>query len=142
MNESIIHFINDQTCATICCVDAEGHPWCFSCYYAANAAEGLLYFKSSAGAHHVELLHTNPLVAGTILPDKLSKLVVKGIQFEGKILSSADPLTAHALERYLRKHPMALAVAGDIWTVRLDHVKFTDSTLGFGKKVIWKRETE
>ena len=139
MNESIARFLEKQTCASVCCVDEAGKPWCFSCYYAADVSAGVLYFKSSAGSHHVDILRLNPAVAGTVLPDKLSKLTVEGIQFEGQVLNSDDPLAEKALGHYLRRHPMAVAVAGDIWTIRLDHIKFTDSTLGFGKKLVWKR---
>ena len=37
---------------------------------------------------------------------------------------------------------MALAVAGEIWTIKMDSIKMTDSTLGFGKKITWEREPE
>ncbi|MFN8244083.1 MAG: pyridoxamine 5'-phosphate oxidase family protein [Ferruginibacter sp.] len=139
MNESITEFIEKQTCATVCCVDKQGQPWCFSCYYAVDTERGLLHFKSSPGARHAGILAENPRVAGTVLPDKLSKLVVKGIQFEGSITGHDDPLATHALGTYLRRHPMAVAIAGDIWTIRLDHIKLTDSKLGFGKKINWER---
>lgn len=139
MNESIIRFFEQQSCATVCCTNDQGLPWCFSCYYAFDAANSLLYFKSSPGAHHAGLLAKNPAVAGTVLPDKLSKLLVKGIQFEGTVLPKEDPLAAHALGHYLRKNPLAVAIAGDIWTIRIDSIKFTDSSLGFGKKLTWKR---
>ncbi|MBK7558873.1 MAG: hypothetical protein IPI54_11635 [Chitinophagaceae bacterium] len=43
---------------------------------------------------------------------------------------------------YLAKHPLALAIPGDIWALQLNSVKMTDSTLGFGKKLLWEREAE
>ncbi len=86
MNKAIIQFIKEQTCAGICCVDETGKPYCFSCFYAFNAEKGLLYFKSSRESHHAVLLMKNPLVAGTILPDKTSTLKVKGLQLEGMVL--------------------------------------------------------
>ena len=77
MKESIIQFIKKQTCASICCVDKNGSPYCFSCFYAFNSDEGLLYFKSSSGTRHSEIISENPCIAGTILPDRLNKLMVK-----------------------------------------------------------------
>ena len=90
MNDNIIEFIEKQKCASICCVDAEGNPYCFSCFYAFNADEGQFYFKSSADTYHIKIILANPSVAGTILPDKLSLFTVKGIQFQGRVLSEEN----------------------------------------------------
>ncbi len=139
MNENIVNFIRKQTCATIGCVDKNGKPYCFNCFYAFNSEQGLLYFKSSTDAYHSGLIKQNPVVAGTILPDKLNTLLVQGIQFEGELLAGDDPLSAHASTNYHRKHPMALAIPGHIWTIRIDRIKMTDSKRGFGKKIAWLR---
>ena len=32
-------------------------------------------------------------------------------------------------------------VAAPVWEIRLDEIKFTDNTLGFGKKMIWLRNS-
>jgi uncharacterized protein YhbP (UPF0306 family) len=56
MNETILRFLQEQTCSSICRVDDQGNPYCFNCFYAFNAVEGLLYFKSSAGAKHSALM--------------------------------------------------------------------------------------
>jgi len=140
MNKTITQFIQEQTCAGICCMDETGKPYCFSCYYAFNAEKGLLYFKSSRESHHAVLLLQHPFVAGTVLPDKLNKLTVKGIQFEGVLLDKEHPLAGNASALYHQANPLALAVPGDIWTIQIDSIKMTDSTLGFGKKITWERE--
>jgi uncharacterized protein YhbP (UPF0306 family) len=140
MNEAIIHFIKQQTCATICCVDEQGKPYCFSCYYAFNREEGLLYFKSSADSHHSALMKINPFLAGTILPDKLNTLLVKGVQFEAIVLNEHDPLSLRAPGYYHKKYPIALAIPGEIRTIQINCIKMTDSTMGFGKKITWNRD--
>jgi uncharacterized protein YhbP (UPF0306 family) len=142
MNKTIFQFIKEQTCAGICCVDEAGKPYCFTCFYACNAEKGLLYFKSSKESHHGVLLMKNPSVAGTILPDKLSTFLVKGLQFEGILLDGEHPMAKNASVFYHKAKPMALAVPGEVWTVQIDSIKMTDSTLGFGKKIIWQREPE
>jgi len=142
MNETIIQFLQQQTCASICTVDETGKPYCFSCFYAFNETAGLIYFKSSSNAHHAALMKNNPFVAGTVLPDKLHKLSTKGIQFEATVLDTKQLLVKHSFAVYLKKHPMALAMPGDIWVLQLNHIKMTDSTLGFGKKIIWQRDKE
>ncbi len=139
MNKSIVEFIEKQKSCTLCCVDENGKPYCFSCFYVFNAEHGLLYFKSSTKSRHAGILLKKPLVAGTILPDKLNVLLVKGIQLEGLVLPENHYLKEQAASFYHKKNPAAMAVSGDIWIVRIDKIKMTDSTLGFGKKITWSR---
>ena len=139
MNETIASFIQQQTCATICCSDEAGNPYCFSCYYVFNGGDGLLYFKTSVETHHTILLANNPIVAGTILPDKLNKLITRGIQLQGEVLQHFHPMAKDAYMRYHKRYPMALAIKGEVFTIRINNIKMTDSKLGFGKKLNWKR---
>lgn len=142
MHPNISRFLEKQTCASVCCVDEQGNPYCFSCFYVFNSREVVLYFKSSASAHHSPILLKNPLVAGTILPDELNTLQVKGIQFEGELLPADHLLAKKAAASYYKKNPAALAMPGEIWTIRINHIKFTDNTLGFGTKIPWYREEQ
>ena len=99
MNETIILFLQQQSSATICCVDEQGKPYCFSCFYAFNQQEGLLYFKSSADSHHSVLMKKNPFIAGTVLPDKLNKIIVnlsnQAVNFSSKKILRAGPSQEH-----------------------------------------------
>jgi len=133
MNQAIREFIDAQTCASFSCVDGKGNPYAFTCFYAFDAEKGLLIFKSNNDTHHAALIRQQPLMAGTILPDKLNKLMVQGIQLTGIMLDHADPLASHAASFYYRKNPMAMAMPGEIWTFQLHWIKYTDSKLGFGK---------
>lgn len=140
MNEIIVSFLSKQTCATVCSADEAGKPWCFTCFYVFNPLLGLLYYKSAAETRHSVLLKNNPIVAGTILPDKLNTLLIKGVQFEGTLLDANAPAAANAAALYYKKNPLAMAMPGEVWTIQMDHIKMTDSTLGFGKKLKWSRE--
>jgi hypothetical protein len=140
MNENIIRFLEKQTCANICCIDDQLNPWCFTCFYAFDAGHILLHYKSSADSGHSKILLQNPKIAGTILPDKLNKLLVKGIQFEGILLNASDPLATSAAGCFYRKHPLAMAHSGELWTIQINHIKMTDSSAVFGKKTAWSRE--
>jgi uncharacterized protein YhbP (UPF0306 family) len=139
MNESHSRFIKKQKCVSICCVNEQGKPYCFSSYYALNAEENLLYFKSAADTSHIKFMKRNPVIAGTILPDKLQVLVVQGIQFQGLFLCSHDNTAHDASKLYYRKFPFALVIPGEIWTIQLTQIKMTDSTKGFGNKSAWVR---
>lgn len=139
METNIIQFIKKQTCASICCVDEQGNPYCFSCFYVFNSDDGLLYFKSSSNARHSSIILKKPLVAGTIQPDKLNVVLIKGIQFEGTVLTEDHPFSKNASGFYYKKNPAGLLVPGDIWVIQIFSIKMTDSTFGFGKKITWKR---
>lgn len=135
----IIAFLEKQTCASVCCVDEQGNPYSFSCFYAFNGTEGLLYYKSSATTRHSLLLQQNAKVSGTILPDKLKKMLVQGVQFTGRLITSAAPLTKNAATKYHLRFPFALAMQGEVWAIQLETIKMTDSGKAFGKKTTWQR---
>ena len=139
MNERIDLFLDNQKVATICCTDDDHHPYCFSCFYALDAKNGLLLFKTNADTHHAKLLMNNDQVAGTIQPDKLNPLAIKGVQFTGTVLRPSDDQCKEGSGIYHRTYPFALAMPGDIWAVQLEVVKMTDNTLSFGKKIHWQR---
>jgi hypothetical protein len=142
MNDVILNFLVKQTCASICCVDELGMPYCFSCFYVFNAEKNLLYFKSHTDTKHMEVLFKNPAAAGTILPDKLNKLATKGIQFTGQLLPLKDDRAKEASLQYHKRFPIALAIPGKVWTLLLQQVKMTDSSKAFGKKLKWERENK
>jgi uncharacterized protein len=137
MNERIVDFITHQRVASVCCVDEENKPYCFSCFYAFDAERDLLYFKSGSSAHHSQILLQNPVVAGTIQADKLNTLAIKGIQFTGRILHPKNDLCSQAESVYHKRFPFALAMPGEIWTLQPETIKMTDNTLSFGKKLHW-----
>lgn len=138
MEQSIIDFIKAQKCASVSCSQEDGTPYCFSCFYAFNSKAGLLYYKTSPQAHHSKQMMVRRQVAGTILQDKLNSLAIQGIQFQGTVLSADDP-QAEGTSRYYKRFPFALAMPGEIWIIRLDSIKFTDNTQGFGTKIKWQR---
>ena len=142
MNEAITRFLEEQTCATICCLDEDGSPYCFSCYYVFNNEKDVLYFKSSPEAYHSALLKNKAGIAGTVLPDKLNKLITRGVQLQGEVLQHLHPMAKDAYWTYHKKYPMALSIKGEVFTIQLTDIKLMDSKLGFGKKINWKRREQ
>jgi uncharacterized protein len=134
----IADFMQNQTVATVCCLDEAGHPYCFSCFYAVDFNKQLLYFKTSATTHHAHLMRKKNLVSGTILPDTLNKLNIRGIQFSGEVLLEDHPLCVDASSKYHKKYPFALVMPGDVWTIQLTKIKMTDDRIAFGKKIHWQ----
>src|SRR5262245_14612453 len=100
LNETIKHFIQGQKIATICCIDEQNNPFCFSCFYTFQNKDCLLYFKSSPASMHCRLMSEKPQVSGTILPDKLNIFSIAGIQFSGILLKASHELTEDASRLY------------------------------------------
>jgi uncharacterized protein len=79
----------------------------------------------------------NPVVAGTILPDKLETVSIKGVQFTG-MFTPAEGDEASLI--YYSRFPFARAIGGKFWVIKLKTMKYTDNTLGFGTKLHWQSE--
>lgn len=43
--------------------------------------------------------------------------------------------------QYNRRFPVARVLSAPMWEIRLTELKFTDNTLGFGKKLHWMRDS-
>jgi uncharacterized protein YhbP (UPF0306 family) len=140
MNSKIIDFLKKQTAASISCVDEINQTYSFSCFFAFNSTNKLLYFKSAESSYHSRMILQKPKVSGTIMPDKLNKLAVKGIQFTGEALNFNDPLCKEASKNYYHKFPLAVAIPGVIWTIRVDQLKMTNNVMGIFEKLSWQRE--
>ena len=140
MDKRIVDFLDEQRVATICCIDENNLPYCFSCFYAFDCKNDLLYFKSNMNTQHVQLLLHNNNVAGTINPDKLNPLAIKGVQFTGALVAGDTVINSNAHAGYHKKYPFALAMPGTVWAIRLNTIKMTDNTLSFGKKIQWSAE--
>jgi uncharacterized protein YhbP (UPF0306 family) len=134
----ISEFITHQTVLTLATVN-ETIPYCASCFYSFIPTLNYLVIKSDATSNHITEAINNPSIAAAILPDKLEIGKIRGIQLTGKfIIPENEQLTA-AKKSYYKKYPFAIAIPGDLWIIELEYIKFTDNTLGFGKKLIWNK---
>ncbi|MFM2019151.1 MAG: hypothetical protein RL007_2807 [Bacteroidota bacterium] len=132
----ISDFIKEAKCLSVATQSNEG-LWCASCYYAYDEKNVCLIFKSSDETRHVQDGLKNPVVAGTILPDKLETVSIKGVQFTGTFMEAKDDETASL---YYNRFPFARAIGGRFWVIKLKTMKYTDNTLGFGTKLHWQLE--
>ena len=141
MRKEIISFISENKIASITCLNENGLPYCFHCFYAFDAQNYFLFFKSSLSTQHAKFLLNNPNVAGSILPDKINFTALKGAQFSGKLIDKY-PANVSPSAFYHKHLPMALTKPGQVWTIKLEELKMTDNSLLFGKKLEWhiKRE--
>ncbi|MDI1354489.1 MAG: hypothetical protein PSX36_06210 [bacterium] len=142
IQENIKKFLNANRVASVCFNNDKDEPYCISCFFVYNEEQDTLIFKSSFGSSHDKVVQTTALVAGTVLPEKFDILKIRGIQFTGQILQANHPHVLAHTSMYYKKYPAGLVMPGYIWTVKLQYIKFTDNTLGFGNKTIWQANSQ
>lgn len=140
--ENILTFIKDNKVASISFVDTDGKPYSINAFYVLDEDAQLLIFKSSPGTRHHEMIKENTSVSGTILPMELSVMKIQGIQFTGTIINQVTANSFGISAKYYVKYPVGLTIPGYMWAVKLNYLKFTDNTAGFGNKTIWQKETD
>ncbi len=135
---SIKDFLSQNKISTVCFVDQELKPYCINCFYVYDEESNALVFKSSYGTKHDVLVKPGAAVAGTVVPESVSVLSLKGIQFSGQLMDPKEMDQYKLSSRYVKEFPMSLALPGYVWAVKLSFLKYTDNTLGFGNKTIWE----
>lgn len=136
-DQLIANFFKAQTVFTLATSEHD-QAHCSTCFYAYSEEYNMLVFKSSEKTDHIRHALANNLVGGSVLPDKLQTGKIKGIQFKGKLVEPETQCLSDLKKTYYAKYPFALAMGGEVWTIELSWIKFTDNTLGFGKKIKWE----
>ncbi len=138
-DERIVKFIKKHHVLTL--ATSQGvQSWCCNCFYAIDSSKMELYFLSDESTRHGSEMLKNEMVSGSIVLESKIVGTLQGIQFMGTAyLPSGDALHS-AKNSYLKRFPYAIASNSPVWTVKIDFIKFTDNTLGFGKKLLWERE--
>lgn len=134
MDKKIISFIQNHHLLSLA---TQGERlWCCSLFYAYDAKNSLFVVVSDPETEHMHNVAHDPFVAGTVALETKTVGKIQGIQFIGEMNrcgASAEK------ELYFRAFPYARVMNPILWTIRLDEIKMTDNTLGFGKKLSWKR---
>lgn len=140
MEKATIDFIQANFVLSVTTVGKGNKPWSANCFYAFNETNNTLIFISHGNTKHYQMLTENPVVSGTISAQTKNVLHIQGIQFTGKVVTPEGQDSKDANSRFYKRFPFARFVRAKLWVLELDHVKFTDNTLGFGKKLIWEKD--
>ncbi|WP_319773292.1 pyridoxamine 5'-phosphate oxidase family protein [Breoghania sp.] len=139
--EKIIAYIEENRVLTLC--TARGSlPWAANCFYAFDRATMTLLLMSDPATRHAIELAENDRVAGTITSQESTVVRLRGLQFTGRgsLMKGAQMETGR--EIYLQRFPIARLHSAPLWAIKLETVKFTNNTLGFGTKLRWTRRQE
>lgn len=80
-------------------------------------------------------------VAGTVNGQPKTVTRIRGVQFKG-VIRRLEGQESDAARRSLPSSlPGRQVLPAPVWEIRLDEIKFTDNTLGFGKKLHWLRDS-
>ncbi|MTH45741.1 YhbP family protein [Intestinirhabdus alba] len=121
------------------CVQQAGELWCANAFYLFDARKVAFYVLSEEKTRHARMSGPRAPVAGTVNGQPKTVARIRGVQFKGEIRMLAGEEGEAARRAYCRRFPVARMLPAPVWEIRLDEVKFTDNTLGFGKKLIWLR---
>ncbi len=139
IDSRIIKFFRKHHVLTIA-TSVANEPWCANCFYVYLEEKNSLVFTTDGETRHGKEFFENPLVAGSVVLETLVIGKIRGIQFQGTISEPQGELLSTAKSAYLKRFPVAILMDTRLWVVKLTHVKMTDNRLGFGKKLIWKKD--
>jgi uncharacterized protein YhbP (UPF0306 family) len=109
-------------------------------FYTLLEREFCLVFTSGKDTRHIMEVSQNPCVAGSIVLETETIGKIQGLQFCGKMTETSGKLKTKATIAYLKRFPYAALSGTPLWVIEITYTKFTDNRLGFGKKLVWKKE--
>jgi len=109
-----------------------------SLFYAYDVKSQSFIVASSEDTEHIQNIEKSSQVAGNILLETKSVGKIQGLQLRGEFTLLEKE---HLASLYFQDFPYAKLMRPTLWSIRVSSFKFTDNRLGFGKKLLWKRET-
>ena len=145
IDSRILDFIGEHHVLTVACAsrsgaDAAAELWCANAFYVFDEQEEAFIITSEAKTRHAQLFLENPHVTGSVVLETEEIGKIRGLQFAGTVRRCDGGLFDRCRLRYLKRFPYAVFKGGEVWLIAPDRMKYTDNRLGFGKKLLWKRE--
>lgn len=122
------------------CVAKEGELWCANAFYVYDPQRVAFYLLSEETTRHGQMTGQQAPVAGTINGQPKTVALIRGVQFKGEIRLLSGEEAEEKRTLYVKRFPVARMLSAPVWELHLDELKFTDNTLGFGKKLHWLRD--
>lgn len=133
VDERIARFLSRHHVLTLATA-ADGAPYCANAFYAYDRRRNRLVFTSDLSTRHAREMLAERRVAASVVLETRVVGKVQGLQLCGTAARGDE----EDKRRYLRRFPYAALAELTLWALTPDYLKFTDNTLGFGKKLIWK----
>lgn len=134
MEEKIVKFIKAHHVLTLA-TESEGQPYCANAFYAYDKERNVFVFTSDRETRHGGEMVANQRVAASIVLETKIVGKVQGLQIVGEVRSGDES----ARSTYIKSFPYAALAPLSLWVIEPNFMKYTDNTLGFGKKLIWNK---
>lgn len=121
-------------------VAKDGELWAACAFYLYDRDNVAFYLLTEETTRHAQMSGPRALVAGTVNSQPKTVALIRGVQFRGEIRRLNTEESTPIRDRYSRRFPVARMLPAPVWEIRIDELKFTDNTLGFGKKLHWLRQ--
>ena len=114
-------------------------PWCAPCFYVYDQINNRLVFTSDHDTRHIDEAIENRNVSGAIALETRFIGKIRGIQFSGTLRECVGKEYPPARKLYLHRFPYTIHYLSGtaLWELKLTYIKMTDNRMGFGKKLIW-----
>ena len=139
IDTKVLDFLDEHHLMTLATV-RDNVPHTSNMFYAFDAETGSFIFTSKYDTKHVGDVKLYNVVACNVALETKNVSKVQGLQITGRMMQVDGERLKKNKKLYLKKFPFAVFVDLDLWVVEMDGYKFTDNTLGFGKKLLWTRE--
>jgi uncharacterized protein YhbP (UPF0306 family) len=123
---------------TLATVGGDGVPWVAHAFYAWVPEGPWFVFMNNPATRHGGEMVACPRVAAAIALETRVVGRLQGLQIEGVVRLAGGEELEIARAAYLRRFPFAVVMEQALWILEPSMMKFTDNTLGFGKKLIWE----
>lgn len=136
VDKRIIDFIKSHHVLTLA-TSFKDEPWCASCFYVYLPEKNSFIFTSDGRSRHIYNIAHNCFVAACIVLETRTVGRIQGLQLQGLVTRVDASEWAEAKRAYIREYPYAVLADLTLWQLDVSKLKFTDNTLGFGKKLCW-----
>jgi len=140
IDERIVRFFRKHHVLTIA-TSVNDEPWCANCFYVYLEEKNALCFTTGHETRHGKEFLKNKVVAGSVVLETPVIGKIRGIQFQGIVSKPEGELLKTVRKSFLKRFPVAMLMETHLWIVELTHIKMTDNRLGFGKKIIWEKDS-
>lgn len=124
------------------CTAIENESWCASCFYFFDESRMTFFLMTEADTRHAKMMRENPRISGAVAGQPKIVSRIQGLQFSGSCRMLEDFEAEEARKHYLHRFPIATMASAPLWAASIETAKFTDNRLGFGTKLLWKRDKD
>lgn len=138
IDKRIISFIKKHHVLSLATSDGNG-IYCSSVFYAYDVENNAFIFYSEDKTKHFNDMKINKNAAASIVLETKIVGKIQGLQLNGIAIQPSGEIQKRCHKIYVKRFPYAIICKSDLWMFEITFAKYTNNTLGFGKKIIWKK---